>query len=163
VMPFLLWGFLIAVTRAEKYRMGVALLTCGALLYTSLSRASMLAAFISCTALCVLLRRQRVLIEGIFALVLLLAIAAVAQPAHFEQFTNGITNDLLYKGKKQKGILGSRKGPWEDTVASLKQHPWFGSGFGTSDLGMRVSVTRISALEGVYTEEGKNREHGNSY
>ena len=164
VTPFLLWGFLISETRAEKYRRGFGLLMCLILLFVSVSRASILAALVSSIALCICLRRQRLLIEGTFLIVLILAVAAVVAPTHFEQFSMNISNDLFYKGKKEKGMFGSRQGPWQETVTSLKQHPWFGTGFGTSSLSAKgQQVASLSVLEGVYTKDGTNREHGNSY
>jgi len=161
--PFLLWGFLIAETRNEKYRRGIGLLICLALLFVSMSRASILTAIASSIFLCFCLRRMRVLLHGVFAITLLLAIAAVIEPAEFEQLTQNLTTDILYKGKKEQGVFGSRETPWQGTVASLKVHPWFGTGFGTSDIGSKGQVAKISVLEGVYTNEGTNREHGNSY
>jgi O-antigen ligase len=163
LIPFLLWGFVAAEERNEKYRMAVALLICGILLYVSLSRASILAAAVSSLVLCTALKRQRVIVQGIFGVVLLLAVAAVISPGHYDQFTSNVTTELIHKGKDEKGVLNSRKGPWDETVASLKQHPWFGTGFGTSDIGSKGQVAQFSVLEGVYTKEGKNREHGNSY
>jgi O-antigen ligase len=161
--PFMLWGFLIAETRNQRYRRAVALLICLVLLFVSASRASILSAAITVVLMCFCLRRQRLLIEGTFLVVLVLAIAAVIEPAHFEQFSTNLTTDILYKGKKEEGVFGSRQSPWQSTVASLKQHPWFGTGFGTSDTGSKGQVAKISVLEGIYTNEGTNREHGNSY
>jgi O-antigen ligase len=63
-------------------------------------------------------------------------------------------------------VLGSRQGPWDATLASLRQHPWFGTGFGTSDLGneeAKAQVASINAFKGIRTRAGTNREHGNSY
>jgi O-antigen ligase len=163
MVPFMLWGFLIAETRGDKYRKGIALLICLVLLFVSLSRASILAAVLTSILLCFSLRRQRLLIEGTFLVVLILAITAVIEPAHFEQFSRNLTTDVLYKGKKETGVLGSRQGPWQETLNSLKQHPWFGTGFGTSDIGSKRQAVNLSVLEGIYTNEGSNREHGNSY
>ena len=56
--------------------------------------------------------------------------------------------------------------PWQETVAVIKQHPWFGSGFGTSDMGQFAEGTKLSMAPssgGLYSREGGNREHGNSY
>lgn len=161
--PFILWGFLVAETRNEKYRRGIGLLICLVLLFVSLSRASILTAGVTSIVLCVCLRRVRLLLEGTFLVVLVLALAAVIEPVHFEQFSKNLTTDILYKGKKEQGVFGSRQSPWQETVVSLKQHPWFGTGFGTSDIGSKGQVAKISVLEGVYTNEGTNREHGNSY
>ena len=60
--------------------------------------------------------------------------------------------------------MGPRQSPWQETMASLKRHPWFGTGFGTSDVGSKgTQVAKLSVMEGIYTNEGTNREHGNSY
>jgi O-antigen ligase len=163
MMPFLLWGFLTVETRNRKYRLIVAMAVCVVLLYVSLSRASILAATVTSVALCVALKRQRLLIQGAFALLLLLAFASVVNPAQFDDFYQTTTNNLLYKAKSRQGVFTSRQTPWQQTVDSLKKHPWFGTGFGTSDMGSKVRVARITATKGIYTFEGTNREHGNSY
>jgi len=163
VTPILAWGFLIAETRHQKYLNAAAILTCAVLLYVSLSRASILAACVSVVILCMCLRRQRLLIQGVFVVILLIGVVGVLEPAHFEKFANTVTQDVLYKGKKEQGIFGSRQSPWDETMASLRQHPWLGTGWGTSDIGKKARVAQISISGGVYTLEGTNREHGDSY
>jgi O-antigen ligase len=162
LVPFMLWGFLIAETRAQKYRRGFGLLLCLLLLFYALSRASIMVALLSATVMLIALKRQRLIIEGAFIIVLLLAIAAVFQPTKFEKLTDTATDNLLYKGKKEQGVFGSRQSPWQATVASLKQHPWFGTGFGTSDNMPKGSFTDREVSNSLYTAE-TNREHGNSY
>lgn len=163
MMPFILWGYLRAESRHDRYRKAFALLICLVLLFVSLSRASILTAIVTSVVMCFCLKRLRLLVQGIFLVVLVLAIGAVFEPAHFEQFTTNLTSSILYKGKKEQGVFGSRENPWQATLHSLKQHPWFGTGFGTSDLGTHAQVAKVSLLEGIYTNEGTNREHGNSY
>jgi O-antigen ligase len=162
--PFVFWGFLIAEGRMDKYRKGLALLICLVLLFVSASRASILTATLVLVLMCFCLRRQRLLVEGMFLVVLALAVAAVLDPSQFEQLSKNLTTDILYKGKREQGVFGSRQSPWQETVNSLKQHPWFGTGFGTSDVGDRGGqLANASIMEGIYTREGTNREHGNSY
>jgi O-antigen ligase len=167
MMPFLLWGLLIAETRAAQYRRFVALVLTFILLYSALSRAAMLASAVVVVIMCVALRRQKLLIQGAFVFALFLGAAAVWNPSHFEEKVSAITEGVLYKGKdKSLGVLGSRKTPWEETNAVIRQHPWFGSGFGTSDLGrwaQRSNLSMDPTSGGLYTREGTNREHGNSY
>lgn len=166
VAPFLLWGILVAETRFERYRRVVSLGITGILLYSSLSRASMLAATVGALTLLVALRRYRQLIQGVFFIFAFMAVAAVVQPARFDEFVNEITQNVVYKGKPQGGVFGSRKTPWEETTAVIKEHPWFGSGFGTSNMGQFAEGTKLSLRPsegGLYTREGGNREHGNSY
>jgi len=165
LVPFLLWGFLVATTRAQKYRYTVALAIAGVLLYTSLARAGMLAAAVGSLTLLIGLRRQRLLIKGAFAVVCFLAIVAVAQPSHFDELISTITIRVIRKSRDE-GVFKSRRTPWEQTTAVIREHPWFGSGFGTSNMGQFAEGTSLSmaaSTGGIYTREGANREHGNSY
>jgi hypothetical protein len=164
--PFLLWSVLISETRNQRYRRFLALGVTSVLLYSCLSRAGMLAATLSCLVLLVALRRHRLLIRGAFVAFAFMSIAAVVQPSHFDDFLHSFTENVVYKGKREQGVFGSRKTPWEATTAVIKEHPWFGSGFGTSDMGQFASGTQLSLRPsdgGLYTKEGFNREHGNSY
>lgn len=164
--PILLWSLLVSETRNHRYRRLAALAVTGLLLYTSLSRAGMLAAAFSCFVLLVALRRHRLLIQGAFVAFAFMSVVAVLQPSHFDDFLHSFTEDVIYKGKREQGVFGSRKTPWEQTTAVIREHPWFGSGFGTSDMGPFATGTQLSirpSQGGLYTREGGNREHGNSY
>jgi len=163
ITPLLLWGFMVAQTRAEKHRRGAVLLLSGFLLYSSLSRAGLLAAAVAVVTLCVCLKRQRLLIQGAFFCVLFLAVAAVVRPDQFSDFVTATTSNILYKGKREEGLLGSRRTPWEKSVALIKEHPWLGSGFGTSDVGQAPAGKSLDLVRGLYTGEGALREHGSSY
>ena len=67
---------------------------------------------------------------------------------------------FLYKGKPEQGLMGSRRGPWDQTWAVIQDHPWFGSGFGTS-----LTTNDWSQLVPArsHFDSRVNREHGNSY
>lgn len=165
--PFLLWGYLIAETRAERYRrLATLALTC-VLLYISLSRAGMFAAGITVLSMCFALRRQRLLVQGLFMALLFMTPAAIWNPAQFEDFVKTTTINVLYKGHDEsEGVFGSRRTPWEETTAVIKEHPWLGSGFGTSDLGRwaeRPNLDTAPSTGGLRTGVGTMREHGNSY
>lgn len=162
-MPMLFWGFVTAETRNKKYRMLLSVVICAVLLYVALSRASLIAAATSVVAICICLRRQKLLVEAVFFVALLVGIAGVIEPEHFERAASSVSNELLYKNKAGQEVLTSRQSPWEETIASLKKHPWVGTGWGTSDMGKKEKVAVISLQEGIYTLEGTNREHGNSY
>jgi O-antigen ligase len=95
----------------------------------------MLAAAIAVITLCMSLRRQRLLLQGAFVGVFVLACGAVLNPTHFDNFVNSVTSEILYKGKHEMGVLGSRASPWQETVTVIQQRPWFGTGFGTSYMG----------------------------
>ena len=163
VTPLLLWGFIIAQTRWERNRRAVFLLLCGFLLYSSLSRASLLAAIIVVVTLCLCLRRQQLLIRVVFLCVFFLSIAAVTRPSEFGELMTTTTSNVVYKGRPEDGLLSSRSGPWQQSFALIKQHPWLGSGFGTSDVGTVPASTSLNLRGGVSTGEGALREHGSSY
>src|SRR5207248_5773577 len=68
----------------------------------------------------------------------------------------------LYKGKDERGVLASRQGPWDETWKVIRDHPWFGSGFGTSLTG--DDLTQIETrYQGSHVDTRVIREHGNSY
>jgi O-antigen ligase len=164
--PLTLWGLLIAETNNERYRRAITLAVSGVLLYDSLSRAGILAVTLSSLVLLIALRRTRLLIQSAFLVVTFCAIAAVVQPAHLDELITTFTENVVYKGKPEQGVFGSRKTRWEETSAVIREHPWFGSGFGTSDMGEFATGTQLSFRPtngGLYTKEGGNREHGSSY
>ena len=161
VVPVLLWAAITAETRGLKQRRFFALAICGALLYSANSRASMLGAVVVVVLFTVALRQQRLLLQCAFVSVFFLTAMAVIQPSHMAEMADSFTGRVLYKTQgTNSGIFGSRLSPWADTYAVVKRHPWFGSGFGTSELGEFRPDLGSSA---VYTIEGTNREHGNSY
>jgi O-antigen ligase len=159
-VPVLFWGMLVAGTPGQRYRRLAALLIAGTLLYISLSRASILASVVAIGMLCVCLRRQQLLFRGAVLGILFLSGAAVLNPVQFETFVDSVTSDVLYKGKAEGGILGSRLSPWQETTKVISERPWFGTGFGTSFLGEYGEQKSTSRLS---TKPGTNREHGNSY
>jgi O-antigen ligase len=136
------------------------------LLLFSQARAGILAGTVSCFLLCVALRKYRVLIHGM-VLVSALAVLSImltpgekGDPAMPVRHTVTSTGDFfLYKGHKDQGLLGSRESPWQQTVAVIRDHPWFGSGFGTS-LSPNQQRTALGSFESPWAT---TREHGNSY
>lgn len=160
-VPVLLWAALIADTRGLRQRRFLALALCGGLLYLSNSRASILGAMIVVLVFTVALRHQRLLLQFAFVSFFFVTLMAVINPSHMDDLFSSFTGRVIYKEQgTHHGLFGSRMSPWFDTISVVKRHPWFGSGFGTSELGeLRPEVDSSS----VYTTEGTNREHGNSY
>jgi O-antigen ligase len=160
-LPVLLWGGLMAENRRQRQRCYLALGLCGILLYVSVCRAAIMADVILVIGLTIGLRRPRMLVRAAFAGALLLELMAVANPGHMGEFVDTLTGRFLFKtGQTHTGVFGSRQSPWDDTVAAMKRHPWFGTGFGTSDVGQLDANVQTSS---IYTKEGSNREHGSSY
>jgi O-antigen ligase len=159
VTPVLIWGLLVAEDRRERRRRGIALLICGVLLYLSVCRAAIAADIMVVVAVVLALRRPGLLVKAGFAGLLFLEILAVASPTRMQQFIDNMSDKFVFKADtRHSGIFESRQSPWDGTIAAVKQHPWFGTGFGTSDVG--EGVGREST---IYTVEGSNREHGSSY
>jgi O-antigen ligase len=66
---------------------------------------------------------------------------------------------VLYKGHTEQGLLGSRQSPWEKSLTSIKEHPWFGTGYGTSPTGEDPGL-----YFGKFSSSSETvREHGSSY
>jgi O-antigen ligase len=161
--PVLLWAALVAESRAEVQRRCVALALCAVLLYVSVCRAAIVADVIMIVGMTIALRRPRLLIRAAFFGALLVELMAVASPAHMSELMDTLSGRFIFKlegGSSHSGVFGSRQTPWDETLTAVKQHPWFGTGFGTSDLGNAGANIPGSS---IYTVEGSNREHGSSY
>jgi O-antigen ligase len=156
--PLLLWGILISERNSVRQRRVIAFALCLLLLLSSYARAGMAAALVSCMFLCVGLRRYRLLMKGVGVVVLAAAIVATVAPPPGSE-VDSVVGVFLYKGHREAGIMGSRRSPWDKTLAVIQQHPWFGSGFGTS-------VTESEEAhpgESFESTSGSRREHGSSY
>ncbi len=162
-IPVLLWAALVAEDRAQAQRRYTALALCGVLLYLTACRAALVADALLAIGLALALRRPGLLLRIAFAGALLLELMAVANPSHVGQVMDSLSGRLVFKLQghpSHQGVFGSRETPWDDTIAAVKRHPLFGTGFGTSDVGEEGSGIQGSS---IYTVEGTNREHGSSY
>jgi O-antigen ligase len=156
--PVLLWGILTSESRKDRGRRMLAFGLAVALLVWSNSRASLLASALAMTVLCLTLRKKRLVLQGAALALCLVSVLALAAPSKLHDFLSESNETLVYKGHREEGMLGSRKGPWQDTVDSVQQHPWFGTGFGTS------AVEERHAEVGVFSSTtATSREHGSSY
>lgn len=158
--PLLLWGALVSEESFTKRRRIVVFAVAMLLAFESHARAGMLAAFVSCALLCLALRRYGLFGAGIGILAVIAASSAIVSPEVFSRSVDQITDTVVFKGKDpSQGLLLSRKSPWQDTVDSIRQHFWFGTGFGTSDTGQdateEVGKFSSSSLTSV--------EHGSSF
>jgi O-antigen ligase len=157
-VPLFLWEILSSENRMRRSRFTVAITLALLLLLGSYARAGIMAAIFSSLLLCFTLRRYRVLIKGA-CLAVLLAIAATSLMPRPEA-SDSLTSAFLYKGKREQGLLGSRRSVWDDTVAVIEAHPWLGVGFGTS----KTSDEEVPSSQfSFHSEQPISREHGNSY
>jgi O-antigen ligase len=89
----------------------------------------------------------------------LVAIGGVFAPEALKTQLGNLEDSVLYKGHKQEGMLGSRLTPWNKSIASIKEHPLFGTGYGTSPTGENAGFG-----PGRFSSSAEEeREHGSSY
>ena len=158
--PLLLWGVLLKQERFS-YRRRVFLFAIAMYLtFVSHARAGIFAALISCTLLCVVMRKFSLLAQGVGIMLVLITVTAIFQPEVFSASVASFTSTIVYKGKNPtEGLLGSRESPWQDTVDTIHEHFWFGTGFGTSDNGQDPTDN----LGKFASSSTTSTEHGSSY
>jgi O-antigen ligase len=158
-VPSMLWGVLVSDHRLVRWRRGLALGLSLLLLFSSYARAGIVAAGISCVFLCAGLRQYRLLAKVVAASLALAALAAALLPRSSQQ-PESLTSTFLYKGHREEGILGSRRSVWDQTLSVIREHPWFGSGFGTSVV---MFENPVESGEAFKSAPETTREHGSSY
>jgi O-antigen ligase len=165
VVPVMLWGFLCAGSIIAKRRLGFGLGLAIALLMSTYARAGIAGAAVACFLVCIAMRQHRFIIGGLAASLAIAVFTAlvIPQPAGMieDSRPKSISSMFLYKGKPGEDLMASRRGPWDQTVAVIKEHPWFGSGFGTSVTGQ--SATHFELTRARFVDSRMVREHGNSY
>ena len=157
VMPFLLWGVIISAGERRQRRRTFALVLCCLLLLSSYARAGIVGGTLGALVLCIGLRQYRLLIKGLG--VALLSAVLVGGLVPKEERPESLSSSFLYKGHRNEGVLGSRLSVWQRTSASIQEHPWFGTGFGTSET---LAEANNHSL-GFESAGEATREHGSSY
>jgi O-antigen ligase len=159
--PVLLWAMIVSQgTRSYPRRVLVLILSI-LLLLSSYSRAGIGAAVLASVFLCLSLGRYRILAKGAAVALTgaVLVAATVPLPDTHNVHTDTLMDVFLYKGKAEAGVFGSRLSPWQQATDVIQKHPWFGSGFGTSE----TSVEGRQWGYAFQSMRGSIREHGNSY
>jgi O-antigen ligase len=129
------------------------------LAFHSHSRAGMAAAFLSSGLLCLALHRYKLLGLGIVIILIGVASSAIFDPEGFSKTVSSLTSSVVYKDKDPAlGLLASRQSPWQAAVDTIRNHFWFGTGFGTTDNGFDASqhLRMFSTAEGVTSENGSS-------
>jgi O-antigen ligase len=158
-MPVLLWGSLIGGSRALRIRRTFVFVLALLLCLDSYSRASISSGLISCSFLCLGFRRYRLLVKGLAIAAIAAMVVMTFRPLESGTKADSLVNAFIYKGRPDDGLLASRRTPWDETIASIQQSPWFGTGFGTSLIGSQERQ-RVETMRSL---AGTSREHGNSY
>jgi O-antigen ligase len=159
LFPVLLWGWLTSDGPGVKFRRLVALLLCTYLVFLSMARAGMVSIALVTLVFCFCLHQYKLVVKVAALVLLLVAIMGMLEPAALNKRLGDLTDVVLYKGHKQEGLLGSRRTPWETTIATIKEHPWFGTGYGTSPTGENPGFGFGIVASSAETA----REHGSSY
>jgi O-antigen ligase len=157
--PILLWGWLTSDEPVGKARRLGTLLLCTYLVHSSGARAGMAAVVLVTAVFCVCLRQYKLLAKATGFVLCLVAIAALLGRGTLDKSLQDLKAEVLYKGHDEQGVLGSRQPVWDVTIASIKAHPFFGTGYGTS---MAVPGQRPDSGNFSSTWETA-REHGSSY
>lgn len=167
VVPTIFWGLLRAENVRARWRLAFELCLATALLMTSFSRAGIAAAAVSCVWIAVAVRRYGLIMTAVAVSLVIAILTPRFAPRDQDQDFLGdaeqesVASLFLYKGKPSQGLLGSRKGPWEQTLSSIKAHPWFGCGFGTSVSDRSAAYFELTRSQ--FIDSRMIREHGNSY
>jgi len=157
--PILLWGWLTSEGTIRKTRRLVALLLCTYLVQMSMARAGMVAVILVTVVFCCCLHQYRLLIKVAGLVLALIAVGGMLAPDSLNQQLSDLKDAFLYKGHKEEGLLGSRLTPWETSINSIKEHPLFGTGYGTSPTGENPGLG-----PGKFSSSAEEeREHGSSY
>ena len=159
VFPILLWGWLTSDGPQVKGRRLVALLLCVYLVHVSMARAAIVSVMLVTAIFCVCLHQYKLLVKIAAVALFVTSVSGMLAPETLKTQLVDLKDAILYKGHKEQGVLGSRQGPWAESIASIKEHPWFGTGYGTSPTGEDTGFG--SGRFSSSAEE--NREHGSSY
>lgn len=158
--PILLWGLLLDEKPRVRQRRLVIYVLCLYLLFSSYSRAGLSAAVLSTAILTVGLRRYKALAQGIAVFLVVVSAVALLAPEVFSRHIESFENRIVYKGGgRDQGILASRASPWQSAVDTIRNHFWFGTGFGTGDNGTDATehLGRLASSADI------DIEHGSSY
>ncbi len=159
VFPVLLWGWFTSEGHVVKFRRLAALLLSIYLIIFSMARAGIVAMVLVTIVFCISLHQYKLLAKVTGFVLLLVAITGVFAPDTLNKSLTDMTDAVLYKGHKNEGLLGSRQTPWEKSIKTIKEHPWFGTGYGTSPTGEDPGLAFGKFASSAETA----REHGSSY
>ena len=159
-VPVMLWGVLtsdkVLIRRRRMFALFLAIL----LMLSSYARAGILAAAVAFVLVGWGLRQYRLLVKGFIAALLCAMVVVTYVPLERAE-SGSVVSAFIYKGSDEVSVLESRQSVWDQTYSSIQQHPWFGTGFGTSttDFDNAQADTSGRFESAVHV----TREHGNSY
>jgi hypothetical protein len=158
--PILLWGTMVAQNPYVRHRRFALLAVCLYMVYHSQARASLGAAGLTCTLLCIAMRRYKLLARGLLVILILVGTVAIVSPETFSREVSNFSSSVVYKSPDPtRSFLASRESPWQGAQKTIHNNFWFGTGFGTTDNGQDASAR----LDQFTTNPGVTAENGSSY
>jgi O-antigen ligase len=159
VFPILLWGWFVSDGPAVKMRRLAVLALCAYLIIFSMARAGIVSMTVVTLVFCLCLHQYKVLAKIVALALVLVAGTGMLAPDTMSSSLETLKDSVLYKGHKEQGLLGSRQSPWEKSISTIKEHPLFGTGYGTSPTGDDPGLNF-----GKFASSSETvREHGSSY
>ena len=157
--PILLWGWLTSDGPVVRSRRLTALILCTYLVLFSKARAGMASILLVTVIFSFCLHQYKLLLRSVTLVLLLVVVTGILAPETLNKQLGDLKDAVLYKGHNEEGVIGSRRTPWEHSIAAIKEHPLFGTGYGTSPTGEdpRFSSGRLASSAET------SREHGSSY
>jgi len=159
LVPLAVWAVWMANTPFLRRRRVISLAVAVALLVSSRSRAGLLSSGLTAAFFLLSLKRYRLFLRVATSCVAMVAVVGLWNPDLIWKTSEDVNADLIYKGHRERGLLGSREKPWNDTMETIREHPYLGGGFGTTATG----ADRDAGAPAFATAVGTSREHGNSY
>jgi O-antigen ligase len=159
LFPILLWGWFTSDGPAVKFRRLAALLLSTYLVHFSMARAAMVSVVFVTLVFCLCLHQYKLLVKVVALVLIFFAVAGMLAPETLNKQLSDLKEALLYKGHTEEGVMGSRRTPWEKSIATIKEHPLFGTGYGTSPTGEDPGFAFGRFASSAETA----REHGSSY
>jgi O-antigen ligase len=159
LVPLAIWGVVSADSKVERRRRWISLAVSLLLLVSSRSRAGLLSGVFAAAFFLLGLKRYRLFLRTATVCIAAVAVVGLWSPDLIWKSSETVNSDLIYKGHRERGLLGSRLEPWNATMETVREHPYFGGGFGTTPTG----ADSDAGASAFATSAGTSREHGNSY
>jgi len=159
LVPIAIWGVAAAETTTLRRRRILGLLVAVALLVSSRGRAGLLSGLAAACFLLLSMKSYRLFLRSLTIGVAGLALLGLWAPELISTSSEAVNSDVIYKGHRSSGLLASRFEPWNATMETIRQHPVFGGGYGTTPTGAEGE----SEASVYATSSGTRREHGSSY
>jgi len=135
LVPLAMWAVWVADTPNLRRRRLISLAVSVVLLVSSRSRAGILSSALTAAFFLLSLRRYRLFLRAATVGIAVVSLIGLWDPDLIWKTSEDVNSNLVYKGHREKGLLGSRMQPWNDTMETIREHPFLGGGFGTTATG----------------------------